>query len=162
MPKKNWIKSKVLLPLWRLISIVLCIIVMKPSILGFPQAYGEYGCVGQDSTHEEEEVLSHFNDCINNVSLLDKRLYISADIFVLFYFFIFPLSQHHSFLVRIDPKLNYSRRPNTWSYWRIPSLISMVDRFSHPLPLIQINYWNIFEGLIFTLTYLVLLLSLNI
>lgn len=91
MPKKNWIKSKVLLPLWRLISTVLHIIVMKPSILGFPQAYGEYGCLGQDSTPEEEEVLSHFNDCINNVSLLDKRLYISADVFSFCFTFSFFL-----------------------------------------------------------------------
>lgn len=64
---------------------------MKPSILGFPQAYGEYGCVGQDSTPEEEEVLSHFNDCINNVSLLDERLYISADVFSFCFTFSFFL-----------------------------------------------------------------------
>lgn len=64
---------------------------MKPGILGFHQAYGEYGCVGRDSTAEEEEVLSHFNDCINNVSLLDKRLYISADIFSFCFTFSFFL-----------------------------------------------------------------------
>lgn len=64
---------------------------MKPNILGFHQAYGEYGCLGQDSTPEEEEVLSHFNDCINNVSLPDKRLYIAADVFLFCFTFSFVL-----------------------------------------------------------------------
>lgn len=88
MPKKNWIKSKVLLPLWRVISIVLPIVVMKPSILGFLQAYQEHCCLQQGSTPEAEELLSHFNDSINNVSLLDKRLYTS--LLMYFSFFLCP------------------------------------------------------------------------